>query len=128
MSSRLTQGLTLPEPSGFPAAERRLLKAFDDVRVSYGWIDGPFCRIHLARTNLGILHLRRGEHEEAARQLKLALHVYPGYDRARELLERIPSVSDSRTKVAPDAPAAAYVFNDLLEIFGEVSTVAFDNE
>ena len=81
----------------------------------------PLPRVHLAHTNLALVHLREGRPHEAVRALKSALHVFPDDPYARGLLESV-TLGKGR-KVGTE-----YVLNDLLEIFGEVTTVAFGNE
>jgi hypothetical protein len=51
--------------------------------------------------------------------LEEALYVYPGYAPARRLLAELAADADAT------ASQAALVYDDLLEIFGETSTVRF---
>ena len=82
----------------------------------------PLPRRHLTHTNLALVHLRQGRRAEALHALKSALHVYPGYDTARLLLAAL------RADDAATIDRAQFLFNDHLEIFGEVTTVAFGND
>ena len=86
----------------------------------------PVPRLHLTYTNLALVHLAEGRKQKSIHALKNALHIFPEYTHAQELLESIEVLADRN-------PAEAlfvngFVFNDLLERFGEVTTVAFDNE
>jgi tetratricopeptide (TPR) repeat protein len=82
----------------------------------------PLPRTHLAYTNLGIVHWREGEKEAALQALESAVHVFPDYAYARRLL------ADARSINAEARSAATPVYDDLLERFGETSTVHFPNE
>ena len=82
----------------------------------------PLPRTHLAYTNLGIVHWREGRRSDAVQALENALHVFPDYAYARRLLAE----ASSPGAVAMN-PATA-VYDDLLERFGETSTVHFPNE
>jgi len=86
----------------------------------------PLPRVHLVYTNLALLHLQEDRTEEALQALKSALHAFPDYPYARSLLESMTPgpTGDARG----EEPGTGYVLNDLLEIFGEVTTVAFGNE
>jgi tetratricopeptide (TPR) repeat protein len=82
----------------------------------------PLPRTHLTHTNLGIVHLRQGRRAEAIQSFENALHVFPDYRYARRLLTGVESGDTSVTT------HAALVYNDLLERFGETSTVQFADE
>ena len=82
----------------------------------------PLPRTHLAYTNIGIIHWREGRRADAVRALKKALHVFPDYAYARRLLAEATSVDATATS------PPALVYDDLLERFGETSTVQFANE
>ena len=83
-------------------------------------------RVHLAHTNLALVHLKQGRRDQAVNALKNALHIFPDYTYARNLLERAKSRTRPGTLDVTDR--GEFVFNDLLESFGEVTTVTFDNE
>lgn len=79
----------------------------------------PLPRVHLTHTNLALLDLAEGDREGAVKSLETALHAYPDYEYARSLLD---AIAESR-----ETPKArAYVLSDLLERFGEVTTVSFE--
>lgn len=80
----------------------------------------PLPRVHITRTNLALLHLRRGEREAALRELRTALHSFPEYRYAREIASELQAGDEASAK------PYAFVLNDLLERFGEVTTVAFE--
>lgn len=82
----------------------------------------PLPRTHLAHVNLAIVHLREGRRGAAQDALEHALHVYPDYAYAQQLLAKARSAE----AIAP--AAASPVYDDLLERFGEISTVQFPNE
>ena len=86
----------------------------------------PLPRLHLIYTNLALVHLSEGREADAVKALKNALHVFPGYEYARTLLDGIASQTGQH--IAAQSYRDAFVFNDFLERFGEVTTVAFDNE
>ena len=98
--------------------------ARDALEKSLTLTNFPVPRLHLAYTNLAILHLREGRDAEAVKVLKNALHVFPGYQHARDLLDRISSQPTQGLRGAE----GVFVFNDRLEIFGEVTTVGFNND
>ena len=86
----------------------------------------PLPRVHLTHTNLALVHLKDGRKGDGVKALKHALFVYPDYQYARQLLNAVTSrhAGSSLEAVEP----AEFVFNDLLELFGETTTVAFDDE
>jgi tetratricopeptide (TPR) repeat protein len=86
----------------------------------------PLPRVHLAHTNLALIHLKEGRRAEAIRALKSALRAFPDYEYARSLLDGLTAVDAGATTGQGADPE--FVFNDLLEIFGEVTTVAFNDE
>lgn len=86
----------------------------------------PLPRVHLAWTNLALLELREGARSEAMKSLRNALHAFPDYAYARTLLEAARQPIPELRLDGGRRPE--FVLNDLLEIFGEVTTVAFDNE
>jgi len=86
----------------------------------------PLPRTHLANTNLGIIHWRQGRLADAIHALEKALHVFPEYAYARQLLADVTS-GDARSK-SGGTSEAALVYDDLLERFGETSTVQFSND
>ena len=83
----------------------------------------PLPRVHLSYTNLGLLRMQQGQIEEAIRDLKSALHQFPDYQYARHLLDKARSSAAS-----VDLSDEPFVYSDLLEVFGEVSTVASEDE
>jgi tetratricopeptide (TPR) repeat protein len=82
----------------------------------------PLPRSHLAHLNLGILHLREGRRAEAIQSFESALHVFPDYTYARRLLTGMTSDDAIATG------SVELVYDDLLERFGETSTVQFADE
>jgi tetratricopeptide (TPR) repeat protein len=86
----------------------------------------PLPRTHLAYTNLGIIHWRQGRRADAIQALEKALHVFPEYAYAKRLLADLTS-GDARAK-SGGTSNATFVYDDLLERFGETSTVQFANE
>jgi tetratricopeptide (TPR) repeat protein len=86
----------------------------------------PLPRRHLTYTNLALVHLKQGRRSEAAQALKQALDAHPGYDTARRLLDALDERGE--TGAADLVAEIGFVVNDRLEIFGEVTTVALDNE
>lgn len=86
----------------------------------------PLPRVHLSYTNLALVHLAEGRRDEAITALKSALHAYPDYAHARTLLARV--TSPGQPGQARDSDEHAFVFNDFLQRFGEITTVAFDDE
>lgn len=82
----------------------------------------PLPRVHLTHTNLALVHLRTGRHDEAVFELRRALHQYADYPLAGELLTRATQAPQDSN----DWPE--FVYNEWLERFGEVTTVAFSNE
>ncbi len=82
----------------------------------------PLPRVHLTQTNLALVHLRAGRSEEAITALRRALHGFADYPLARELLEQAERYPDGSGELPP------FVYNEWLERFGEVTTVAFANE
>ena len=83
----------------------------------------PLPRLHLAYANLGVIHWQEGRRGEAIKALKNALHVFPGYDHAQDTLRAIVS-----NRPVEDIDQALFVFNDLIEPFGELSTIRFDDD
>ena len=83
----------------------------------------PLPRVHLSYTNLGLLQMKQGQIEGAVRDLKSALHQFPDYQYAQHLLDKATS-----SGVSVDLSDEPFVYSDLLEIFGEVSTVASEDE
>ena len=81
----------------------------------------PLPRVHLTHTNLAIVNLLRKRKAEATTSLKRALRAHPEFEPALALQRQL---NTGNTAVTTDA----LVFNDLLEKFGEVSTVSFDDE
>ena len=86
----------------------------------------PLPRVHLAYTNLALLHLAAGRSSDATEALETALHVFPDYPPARELLDRLASGGGTASLRADWRDRL--VFNEMLEIFGEVTTVAFEDD
>lgn len=84
----------------------------------------PLPRVHLTQTNLALVHLKEGRPGAARQALKRALHSYPEYSYARKLLEQLRAGNDWDAVAGPQA----FVFNDFLERFGEVTTVTFRSE
>ncbi len=84
----------------------------------------PLPRVHLTHTNLAIVRIRQGRPEAAAQSLRRALHSFSQYAYARELLDRLNAGEHLHEADSPPD----VVFNDLLERFGEVTTVAFAND
>ena len=82
----------------------------------------PLPRLHLVYTNLGLVHWKEGRREVAVKALKTALHHFADYAPARAALRRI----ESGTEAGDDDPE--FVYNDLTEPFGEISTISFDDE
>lgn len=86
----------------------------------------PLPRSHLNYTNLALIHLKEGRRGPAIQALKNAIRIYPDYTYSRRLLGLVQS--HSVDDVLSAEPRAEFVFNDLLEIFGEVSTVVLDHD
>ncbi len=80
----------------------------------------PLPRVHITHTNLALVHLKRGDKDHAMQALRTALHAYPAYDYAREI------ESELRADDADGRGHYEFVLNDLLERFGEVTTVVFE--
>ena len=72
--------------------------------------------------NLALIHLKRGERARAIQSLETSLYVYPDYTYARSVLRDAEVYEDSLL----DSEGFAFVFNDLLERFGEITTVVFE--
>jgi tetratricopeptide (TPR) repeat protein/nitrate/TMAO reductase-like tetraheme cytochrome c subunit len=83
----------------------------------------PLPRRWLTYTNLGLIELNEGHREAAIRAFRNALYLGPDNPRARDLLAK--AQSDKQNVSTRREP---FLFNDLLEIFGEVTTVVFDHE
>ena len=79
----------------------------------------PLPRSHLAHTNLALVLIRQGRGDAALGELRRALRSYPDFAPARELLEALQAGDEAALA------AATWVHDDLLEIAGEVTTVAF---
>jgi tetratricopeptide (TPR) repeat protein len=86
----------------------------------------PLPRVHLAHTNLAFVHLAQGRREEAIFAFKRALHAFPNYQPARHWLTRLSGTG--KDDLLDVSYAQEFVVNDFLQRFGEVSTVAFDDE
>ena len=58
-----TVELPLPDEAGFTRAHETLMRAFAPLRVRYAWIDGPFGRVFVARSQRGVCRVsfRRSE-------------------------------------------------------------------
>lgn len=82
----------------------------------------PLPRTHLAYTNLGIVHWREGRRAEAVQALQKALHSFSDYVPASRLLARMTTPDDLRES------ETVLVYDDLLERFGETSTIQFAEE
>ncbi len=82
----------------------------------------PLPRRHLTLTNLGLAYFRQHRRQDAETALRSALHQYPADPLAADLLRalRSDSVGDGAARLREQP----FVFNDLLELFGEVSTVS----
>ncbi len=80
----------------------------------------PLPRVHITHTNLALVHLTRGDRDDAMQALRTALHAYPEYEYAREI------ESELRGDDADGSAHYDFVLNDLLERFGEVTTVGFE--
>ena len=80
----------------------------------------PLPRVHITHTNLALVHLTRGDRDDAMQALRTALHAYPEYEYAREI------ESELRDDDADGSAHYDFVLNDLLERFGEVTTVGFE--
>ena len=57
--------LKQPRARDYGAAHRRLVSSFDDVRASYGYVDGPFGRVFIARTIVGVCRVSFQLEEDA---------------------------------------------------------------
>jgi tetratricopeptide (TPR) repeat protein len=110
-------GVAYALQGSFDVARRHLRRA-----VALGTF--PLPRLHLTFTNLGLVELRDGHPEEAITAFETALHLAPGYVPAANLLTKTRS---NPTGAATWSRPEAFVVNDMLEIFGEISTVALDD-
>lgn len=84
----------------------------------------PLPRVHVTYTNLAVVYLKQRRSALARQALQSAIHSYPDYAYAQELLARL---SDS-SNAGDDISVPEFVVNDSSEIFGEVTTVTFENE
>ncbi len=82
----------------------------------------PLPRTHLAYTNLGLIHLCQDNTDEALLSFENALHVYPDYEVALRLKRATESMSLETVE------QENFVFNEMLELFGEITTVAFESD
>lgn len=82
----------------------------------------PLPRVHLTQTNLALVHLRSNRVDEAIIALRRALHSYGDYSLARDLLARADSTPGSA------AGWPGFVYNEWLDRFGEVTSIAFADE
>jgi tetratricopeptide (TPR) repeat protein len=82
----------------------------------------PLPKLHLAYTNLALIHWQEGDRDGARQAARHALHIRPGFEPARRIL----AVAESGARGGP--LPAQYVFHDLVEIFGEISTAVFSDE
>jgi protein O-GlcNAc transferase len=85
----------------------------------------PLPRLYLTFTNLGLIAAREGHTQAAIAAFENALHLAPDYAHARNLLARARATGE---RAAPQSSAEPFVFNEMLEIFGEISTVVLSDE
>ena len=76
--------------------------------------------MHLTHTNLALIHLHRGAVDDATQALSTALHAFPDYAYARSIEAELEAGLDDVAK------RYDFVSNDLLERFGEITTVVFE--
>jgi tetratricopeptide (TPR) repeat protein len=84
----------------------------------------PLPRLYLTYTNLGLIELRANRPGAAIQAFENALHLAPDYARASELLAKTRLNLEARATYS--FQQEGFEFNDLLEIFGEISTVEFE--
>ena len=82
----------------------------------------PLPRRHIVHANLAIIAARRGDREASTLALERALHAYPGFEAARSMLESL-----DRPRAVSALARESLLTNDWLEIFGEVTTVSFND-
>jgi tetratricopeptide (TPR) repeat protein len=82
----------------------------------------PLPRLYLAYTNLALIHWQQGDLAGARRAAQHALHILPDFEPAQKI--RAALEGGLRRRPLP----AQYVFYDLVEIFGEISTAEFADE
>jgi Tfp pilus assembly protein PilF len=73
---------------------------------------------------LGLIELRANRPRAAIQAFENALHLAPDYARASELLAKTRLNLEARATYS--FQQEGFEFNDLLEIFGEISTVEFE--
>lgn len=56
--------LPQPSPTQRRAAHEALMRAFEPVRVAYGWTDGPFGQVFIARSATGLCRVSFRQSEE----------------------------------------------------------------
>lgn len=118
-------GATHASRGELPAARKALERALELGTF-------PLPRPHLTLTNLALVDLREARPTEAKRRLKEALHIFPDYRYARRLLDDLESTQSTASSGGQARLHALekepFVFNDLLEVFGEVTTIVLDHE
>ena len=108
-------GAAIAEMGRLEAAKRHFHRA-----IELGTF--PLPRTYLAYTNLGLIHLRQGNTDEALQSFENALYIYPDYDVALRMKRATESMSLETVE------QENFVFNEMLELFGEITTVAFEDE
>jgi tetratricopeptide (TPR) repeat protein len=111
----------------------------------------PLPKLHLAYTNLGLIAAKQGDFQAAVTAFRHALHIFPEYAPARRLLRSALSSSrgagasgEKNQETAPARPRVShlkiasrflrrepgddFVYYEMLEIFGEVTTMEFVHE
>jgi tetratricopeptide (TPR) repeat protein len=82
----------------------------------------PLPKLHLAYTNIALIHWQEGDSRGARQAAQHALHIRPGFEPAQRILAALKGGIQGRSL------PAQYVFHDLVEIFGEITTAEFADE